>query len=208
MNNIMVRKVGDDVYGVLNDFDLAKKEGVQPESFQRTGTQPYMAIDLLDPDDRLDDANSYLPRFDHESLFYILLWRACCPNDVNRKDIHLPSDHELLVWRTEKWKALSGSKYALMNRPRWPPFSADFQSLSEHVLRNFRHLLSQGLIARTRLKFLSKSNGPSKQFDERWLGGHLTEANVKGVLWDSSSSSQTTWAWPQASVNLEMDPRL
>ncbi|KAJ7770470.1 hypothetical protein B0H16DRAFT_1410652 [Mycena metata] len=48
-NNLMYRRIDGKVYGVLNDFDLsAHLDKESPStSKQRTGTEPYMAIDLL-----------------------------------------------------------------------------------------------------------------------------------------------------------------
>ncbi|KAF5358716.1 hypothetical protein D9757_013032 [Collybiopsis confluens] len=72
MANIMYRREGDNVYGVLNDFDLSSfrtrmDEG--PTSKHRTGTKPFMAYDLLDT--AWDKVHRY--RHDLESLFYIIL---------------------------------------------------------------------------------------------------------------------------------------
>jgi hypothetical protein len=47
LNNLVLRKEGDKVYTVLNDFDLAVSADIK--SKQRTGTKPFMAIDLLRP---------------------------------------------------------------------------------------------------------------------------------------------------------------
>ncbi|KAJ7162269.1 hypothetical protein C8R46DRAFT_1222402 [Mycena filopes] len=49
LNNLMVRKVGNKFYGVLNDFDLAVIKSDLPlsTSNHRTGTAPYMALDLF-----------------------------------------------------------------------------------------------------------------------------------------------------------------
>ncbi|KAJ6572696.1 hypothetical protein DFH09DRAFT_891427, partial [Mycena vulgaris] len=49
-NNLMHRRIGGKIYGVLNDFDLSVVMGKEPRSTskQRTGTEPYMAMDLLE----------------------------------------------------------------------------------------------------------------------------------------------------------------
>jgi hypothetical protein len=50
-HNLMLRKEDGRVYGVLNDLDLAVDADVKSASLkQRTGTKPFMAIDLLRPD--------------------------------------------------------------------------------------------------------------------------------------------------------------
>jgi hypothetical protein len=66
----MFRRADGRIYGVLNDFDLAVYWNKRREpSKQRTGTKPYMAIDLLD--------NMHVPhlyRHDLESFFYVIVW--------------------------------------------------------------------------------------------------------------------------------------
>ena len=58
------------MYGVLNDFDLAVFRDVQSPSLkQRTGTKPFMAIDLLQR-----NAAVHMYRHDLESMFYVLIW--------------------------------------------------------------------------------------------------------------------------------------
>ena len=70
LDNLMLRKDGGKVYGVLNDMDLAVSVGVtNPSSKQRTGTKPFMAIDLLRPDPPV-----HMYRHDLESMFYVLTW--------------------------------------------------------------------------------------------------------------------------------------
>jgi hypothetical protein len=58
------------VYGVLNNFNLAVGANVQSvSSKQRTGTKPFMAIDLL-----RTDMSVHMYRNDLESIFYVLVW--------------------------------------------------------------------------------------------------------------------------------------
>jgi len=73
LNNIMCRFIKGKVYGVLTDYDLSswKKEletGYARTSQQRTGTPPYMALELL-----MGPSTTHLYRHDIESLFYIML---------------------------------------------------------------------------------------------------------------------------------------
>ncbi|KAJ7301592.1 hypothetical protein DFH08DRAFT_978613 [Mycena albidolilacea] len=51
-NNLMYRRIDGTVYGIWNGFDLSVVLGNEPRSTskQRTGTEPYMAIDLLETD--------------------------------------------------------------------------------------------------------------------------------------------------------------
>jgi serine/threonine protein kinase len=50
LNNLMLRKAGNVYTGVLNDLDLAVNVDVKSTSSKhRTGTKPFMAIDLFRP---------------------------------------------------------------------------------------------------------------------------------------------------------------
>ncbi|KAF5370534.1 hypothetical protein D9757_010129 [Collybiopsis confluens] len=75
MGNIMFRRVGGKVYGVLNDFDLSSFLPLrdEPSSKWRTGTRPYMSRDLLTK----GWCEGPLYRHDLESLFYIMLILCC-----------------------------------------------------------------------------------------------------------------------------------
>jgi serine/threonine protein kinase len=89
LNNLMLRKEGDKIYAVLNDFDLAVSADVKITlSKQRTGTKPFMAIDLLQPDPPV-----HMYRHDLKSLFYVLVWTTSCFH--NRDEIALPPLQEL-----------------------------------------------------------------------------------------------------------------
>ncbi|KAJ7265409.1 hypothetical protein B0H12DRAFT_1004403, partial [Mycena haematopus] len=70
-NNVMCRRIGGKVHGVLNDFDLAVSRDALSDSTskQRTGTLPYMALDLLRP----GPPPLHIYRFDLESLFYVMV---------------------------------------------------------------------------------------------------------------------------------------
>ncbi|KAF8154851.1 hypothetical protein B0H34DRAFT_540338 [Crassisporium funariophilum] len=71
LNNLMYRKVDGRICGVLSNYDLSlffNKPKPGPSSKQRTGTRPYMAIDLLRP-----TPTTHLYRHDLESLFYVIV---------------------------------------------------------------------------------------------------------------------------------------
>jgi len=60
----------DNVYAVLNDLDLAVNANVKSTSSKhRTGTKPFMAIDLIHPDPTI-----HIYRHDLELIFYVLVW--------------------------------------------------------------------------------------------------------------------------------------
>ncbi|KAF8184308.1 hypothetical protein K438DRAFT_2161505, partial [Mycena galopus ATCC 62051] len=86
LNNLMFRKIGDKVYGVLNNFDLAVywKDLSQSTLKQRTGTKRFMARDLL----VLDNPPAHVYRFDLESLFYVMVFAVYHYHD--KKEIDNP----------------------------------------------------------------------------------------------------------------------
>ncbi|KAJ3741413.1 protein kinase [Lentinula detonsa] len=76
IGNIMFRRIDGKVYGVLNDFDLSSfvhDMGKGPASDFRTGTRPFMSVDLLDPKWK----GGHLYRHDLESLFFIMICLTC-----------------------------------------------------------------------------------------------------------------------------------
>jgi hypothetical protein len=69
LNSLKCRKVDGKIHGVLIDYDLSlffKNLEQGPNSKQRIGTMPYMAVDLLEP-----TPTKHLYRYDLESLFYV-----------------------------------------------------------------------------------------------------------------------------------------
>ena len=69
-HNLMLRKEDDKIYGVLNDLDLAVDADVKSvSSKQRTGTKPFMAIDLLRPNPPV-----HMYCHDLKSMFYVVVW--------------------------------------------------------------------------------------------------------------------------------------
>ncbi|KAF9235699.1 hypothetical protein BU15DRAFT_77724 [Melanogaster broomeanus] len=62
------------IVGVLNDYDLASLASQKsPLGNERTGTIPFMAIDLLDPDGQ-DGKLKHLYRHDMESFIWVFVW--------------------------------------------------------------------------------------------------------------------------------------
>jgi Fungal protein kinase len=85
VSNLMYDKANED-RGILNDFDLAHvKWGRRPSGTERTGTMPFMALDLLTKD-AWDGKVKRLYRHDCESFAWVLLWICCRFEDG--KEIH------------------------------------------------------------------------------------------------------------------------
>ena len=135
-NNIMWYRIGDKVYGVLCDWDLAEAQtdedlpsipshehlrpadavksaahaqsddNAKPQELQvkpryRTGTGPFMAMDLLRPS---LVPPKHLYRYDLESLFYILVC-VCVALDLKKKAFR-----RLLVWEQKTLEDIGRNK--------------------------------------------------------------------------------------------------
>jgi hypothetical protein len=75
-NNLMYDKLNED-RGILNDFDLAHLDGKpRPSGTERTGTMPFMALDLLTKDAWNGKVKRQY-RHDCESFAWVLLWICC-----------------------------------------------------------------------------------------------------------------------------------
>ena len=105
-------------YGVLNDFDLAAIMSVgertpKKQGLERTGTLPFMALDLLRyPDGQI----SHRFRHDLESCMWCLVWEA-----LTRKQEH---------WYGEELTRITAEKSEMLNelnmshlKQEWQPFT-------------------------------------------------------------------------------------
>lgn len=80
-SNLMIFRPAEsaEVVGILNDFDMATerlldaKEAEVSAAHHRTGTLPFMALELVDND---ETEPVHLYRHDLESFFCILIWAA------------------------------------------------------------------------------------------------------------------------------------
>ncbi|KLO05545.1 hypothetical protein SCHPADRAFT_798115, partial [Schizopora paradoxa] len=72
ISNIMLEKIGRELRGLLIDFDFAANidEEEEDNGGYRTGTLPFMAIEILEADRNTKHAYYH----DLESLFYVLIW--------------------------------------------------------------------------------------------------------------------------------------
>ncbi|KAF9255762.1 hypothetical protein L218DRAFT_883375 [Marasmius fiardii PR-910] len=87
VNNLMFRPRGDRKFGVLNDFDLACtiEEVRRATSKQRTGTKPFIAMDLLELDESAK--GPHFIRYDLESIVYVFAWIVCVMSKSERSRI-------------------------------------------------------------------------------------------------------------------------
>ena len=113
----MYRRKGEEICGVLNDSDLATIKGdPSPSSKQRTGTKPYMAIQLLD-----DEGVTHGYRHDLESLFYVIL--IVTSRFEDGEEIANPP---LQAWFTVDSKTLATFKSHLITNFKLPTLTASY----------------------------------------------------------------------------------
>ncbi|KAL4255910.1 Protein kinase domain-containing protein [Pleurotus pulmonarius] len=131
VKNLMFRRGKDDrIQGVLNDFDLATPVAQLdngPTSKQRTGTWPYLAIELLDPSTWLQPPR-HLYRYDLESFFWVLLTLAVEPGH--------PDKHNILRWSTYNHAQLYDRKMIFLSDDgiNTTPLQPRFKGLREWLI--------------------------------------------------------------------------
>ena len=91
----MYRKVEGKIVGVLNDFDLASTQQ-SATGTERTGTVPFMALDLLE-DDALEGHVNHAYEDDAESFIWVLVWISLRYDDGKNREHGRPMDDWLTV---------------------------------------------------------------------------------------------------------------
>ena len=168
VNNMMCRKKDGKVFGVLNDYDLAIfKSNHAPSSKTRTGTKPFMAIDLLG---NPTDIHRY--RHDLESMFYAIVYVTSRYHEGQELD-----DPPLQCWEELGEVALKAEK-ALFITGALPPSSRLFENFIVWT-RKMRAALSQGRTAYADytdgLREVAQSTAVNlSEFDVETLGGHVS----------------------------------
>ncbi|KAF9476180.1 hypothetical protein BDN70DRAFT_863614 [Pholiota conissans] len=174
LNNVMFRKKDGHIYGVLSDYDLVlelKNRGLGPSSKNRTGTRPYMALDLLDT-----PPMDHQYRHDLESLFYVLVVLTTGYKNGPLKDW---CDAEA----EDKSSALYDKKYVFLHRRFIPPLSTPFQKL-RNMLRAFGAMFQQGYSAQDGARADEDSDGlpVPAYFDVVTLGGYVDFNKFEAIL--------------------------
>ncbi|KAJ6612922.1 hypothetical protein B0H10DRAFT_1917685 [Mycena sp. CBHHK59/15] len=167
LNNLMYRRINGKVYGVLNDFDLSVVMGTEPlsTSKQRTGTEPYMARDLL----VIGTPPPHLYRFDLESLFYVMVWVLCQYHDG--KMIDAPPFEVGEHLGTE---ALLKEKQSFFSAPLPPPTS-NFLSLNT-LMGSLYFMLNEAYTARNAAIMFHQD------IDDHTLGGRVNFDKFQAIL--------------------------
>ncbi|KAJ8514601.1 hypothetical protein ONZ45_g7881 [Pleurotus djamor] len=139
LNNMMYREMNGQMYGVLNDFDLASllvdlDKG--PQSLQRTGTRIYMAFDLLSS----PNPPRHLNRHDLESFFYILLDVIHNPHgqSLNMGTWFALDDLSLSSIKRAACSITSLRDAALSSCAAFVPFLSQIQDLWNQYIMNLR----------------------------------------------------------------------
>ncbi|RXW22420.1 hypothetical protein EST38_g3416 [Candolleomyces aberdarensis] len=173
-NNLMLyRKKDGNVKGVLNDWDMASFKNALGTidrllaAHHRTGTPPFMAIDLLSK-----TPPPHLYRHELESFFYILLWGAL------HYDVVAGVRHRTLTVM-EKWdgdyKDIGNMKIAFFNN--YPTA----QEIFKHVRPEFQGLLKEWIIPlyvvisdAWRSRPMELNEAAWNAYDHETLNGRLT----------------------------------
>ncbi|KAJ3880856.1 protein kinase [Lentinula edodes] len=178
--NIMYRRKNGKVYGVLNDFDLSSRVRDMdkgPTSKQRTGTRPFMSLDLLNP----DWEGGHLYRHDLESLFYIMLCLAC---RYEAPGVPSPDPRPYSEWfsGTDADVLSNKSKFLLNALSKGLPVQPYFSSFKQWLWKIFK-----GLRLGYTLRPLAYSNPPASETDSKaW---NLDDDE------DSDSDSKFNYEW-------------
>ncbi|KAJ3788852.1 hypothetical protein GGU10DRAFT_409469 [Lentinula aff. detonsa] len=175
LDNIMFRRIDGDVYGVLNDFDLACRvnpswnleDGPSPNGC--TGTKPFMAHDLLSTDQK-----RHMPRHDMESLFYAMLILICC---YQRPGLMVPEPMPFLNWFNGTEREVHDAKLDFILRPINLPVQPHFCGFRAWI----RELYS----------WLHRGHAEGRQHDDLCECRDGVDTNVDQDTEDSDNSSDT-----------------
>ncbi|KAJ7505675.1 hypothetical protein B0H11DRAFT_1975613 [Mycena galericulata] len=171
ITNLMYHETGGKMYGVLNDFDLALRLGdtTVSTSKQRTGTKPYMAIDLL-----VDSPLTHLYRHDLESFLYVLVFLTC---KIEGSD--------LAKWKDLGMDQLNNAKTSAIAYGSFPPNKNHFQDFDLWIL-DLTNLFGTGLNNRrlhnNAVARDERKGGPWPEFDEETLGGAVDFDKFAAIL--------------------------
>ncbi|GAW04145.1 protein kinase [Lentinula edodes] len=202
--NIMYRRIDGKVYGVLNDFDLSSRVrdmNYGPTSKQRTGTRPFMSVDLLD----YRWAGGHLYRHDLESLFYIMLCLAC---RYEAPGVPAPEPRPYSQWFSGTDREIFNDKNTFFTSPfvlsedlPIQPYFANFEPWLKHIY----YLISEGYHARPRLPIVPMDDAnnldstedipPQTSFNWQTLAGQVTYSRLSRLMSSFSGVPlETRWS--------------
>lgn len=172
----MYRKRDGRVIGVLNDYDLAIfTSNNTPSSKTRTGTRPFMAIDLLGSP---TDVHRYC--HDLESMFYVIVYVTSRYHNGQEID-----DPPLQDWEELGEVTLKATKALFITGvlPPPTPLLENFETWTEKM----RETLLQGRASYARhlgeLRRAERVSGSIPVFELETMGGHVS-FKVFGDIFD------------------------
>ncbi|KAJ3924644.1 MAG: kinase-like domain-containing protein [Lentinula lateritia] len=179
--NIMYRRKNGKVYGVLNDFDLSSRVRDMDKgatSKQRTGTRPFMSIDLLNP----DWEGGHLYRHDLESLFYIMLCLAC---RYEAPGVPAPEPRPYSQWfsGTDADVLDNKSKFFLNALGKGLPVQTYFSGFDEGLWEIYTEIRS-GYMQRPLVHTKPRKSGAVKNSTFEWttMNEHVSYAMMRSVM--------------------------
>ncbi|KDQ23778.1 hypothetical protein PLEOSDRAFT_1108264 [Pleurotus ostreatus PC15] len=157
--------------GILNDWDLASDVIPSgPHAKHRTGTGPFMALDLLTD----DDPPTHLYRHDLESLFYVLVWAAVHYTLDKGNPVVSQPGSTIMKWTGTYADAREAKKSFLDDPlPIFNKIQPAFQPLRKHLnaLRNLFHKAHQNSV--TLATRLQSNSTPYVPDTEELINGDL-----------------------------------
>ncbi|KAK7453967.1 hypothetical protein VKT23_011479 [Stygiomarasmius scandens] len=172
IQNIMVRRVGDKIFGVLDDPDLASELTKQQDAISkhRTGTRPFMAYELLEPG---SSRTRHLYRHDLESIFYVMLC-LCCRYDMYGRKV----TEEYQRWYTGTHELVAASKFHLVaaGLTDWKPHVTIAFTNFYQILIDLRKLFRSMHLRRA----MAEDEGAA--FDEETGNGAVTYEKFLSIL--------------------------
>ena len=171
LNNLMLRRKNGKTYGILNDFDLAVFEGQERSlSKQRTGTRPYMAIDLLEK-----KAPKHRYRHDLESMVYVFLWITSGYEDGEEIE-----NAPLKGWFDLGDEAMAKEKTFFIVHET-PQLTKAYEPLT--IWANMmREMILDGYSQKSKYRSRNAKRSPENPFDDATLGGFISFPKFKEIL--------------------------
>ena len=172
----MYRNKDGKIFGVLNDYDLAiLKSNTSPGSKNRTGTKPFMAIDLLG---QKPDVHRY--RHDLESMFYVIVFVTTRYHDG--EEIADPPLQKWLDFGEDLLKDAKVSFITTGGLPTTTPSYAGFDIWNEAMTRSLLHGLSAHTEYKMNARHAGRVGGTPPAFDPETLGGHVSFETFRAIL--------------------------
>ncbi|KAI0337814.1 hypothetical protein BDW22DRAFT_1363584 [Trametopsis cervina] len=210
LENLRIRKVGETPYGVLNDFDLAITPGQSRGLGERTGTMPFVAVDLLCAEFWDKGSIERVYRHDLEGLLWVLAWivlrldasndfKEALPNHSSNMDLWTADNVDFIrVFKVDLMRKIAGGD--LGPHVRWQSPDAKFiwgfvsqslralhNRLEAYVRQKYQDRV-RGLEARTvgglDKKYCEKQFTPVGEYSSMQLGYLFVWANIREVCGD------------------------